>query len=253
MTIRYLPSVAFSLERLRGLWQFDRPGIFWRHDIDHDLGCALAMAIREHDAGISATYYLRADNEAYDCRSSEFNITAHAIIELGHTLGAHVDLGLPRSATVSDDHVISACVETCLSLTHLPIERRVSFHKPPEEVLWREVQGFEHALGPRWLDRYVSDSRRRFRQSPEVLLSTDDGPVQVNLHPLWWFMDPHQAEIIRLEHEVAAVLDARRDVVMAELVDRSVVEPQKPHRVTAHRENRMHAVHLPDVERDVRR
>jgi hypothetical protein len=207
MTVSYLPSAAFSLDRLRALWRLDRPDVFWRHDIDHDLGCAMAMAIREHDAGISATYYLRSDNETYDYRSSEFNITAHAIIELGHTLGAHVDLGLPRAAVPSDDCVLSACEASCAALAHLPVARRISMHKPPEALIWREIPGFDHALGAEWLGRYVSDSRMRFRQSPEVLLASG-APAQVNLHPIWWFAPAVVAERLRLEHEVAARIEA---------------------------------------------
>ena len=184
----------FGLDQLRGLFALDHPGVWWRHDVDHDLGCALRMAELEVEYGIRATYYLRPGGPDYGL--AELTETAGRLVRLGHRIGTHVEFGLGRRAAMTDAFLVEACERQ-----RLPgAEHRVSLHRPPESALWREIPGFVHTLGPEWKGRYVSDSRCRFRRSPEEALKMG-GRLQINLHPCWWFLPAAQRLALRLEHE----------------------------------------------------
>lgn len=191
-------SQEFSLERLTSLWALDRPGVFWRHDVDHVLVCAVLMATWEQEFGIRATYYLRT--EEYDCESRAFRWAVEQILACGHELGTHVDPGVPREAVVSDERLVVACESQASKLARWPVGNRISLHRPGPDLLWREIEGYEHALGPQWQGRYVSDSRNRFRSDPEALLRATE-PIQVNLHPCWWFLSTPEAKRLREQHE----------------------------------------------------
>lgn len=200
-------SQEFSLERLTALWALDRPGVFWRHDVDHDLACAVQMARREQRAGITATYYLRTEAPDYDCGGREFERAVEQLLACGHRLGTHVELGLPREARVEDFLLEIACENQTAKLARWPVERRVSLHRPGPDLLWREIEGYQHALDPSWRGRYVSDSRRRFRHFPEAVLRSP-GAIQINLHPCWWFLSRAEARRLEAQHEALADVTA---------------------------------------------
>lgn len=162
------------------------PGVTWRHDVDYDMPCAMMMAAFERVTRVQATYYVRL-------RAPEYNVFDPIVAQMvewialsGHRIGIHVDLGLPRDATIGQDELDERVEADYLMLrSALPmVERAVSFHAPPHHVLWRTVRGFDHAMSLEWRGRYVADSRGRFPVWPESF----DGPLQANLHPEWWFL-----------------------------------------------------------------
>ncbi len=184
----------FSIERLERLLQTDMD-TEWRHDVDYDPDCALKMALLEQTLGVQATYYVMARSESYNPFAPNTNRVFRKIADAGHMLGLHVDLQLPRPAKVTTERMVDACIQDRALLSRvLPVIDAVSFHAPPNDVYWRDVPGFEHALGPEWEGRYIADSRGVWRDSPEQRLAFPDGPVQVNLHPCWWFWTAELAE-----------------------------------------------------------
>lgn len=193
------PMVDFSLARLHGLWDLDRPGVFWRHDVDYDLASAAAMARAEAEHEIHSTYYLRALRDDYDPDSDEFAETACTIVACGHRLGVHADLCQPREAEVPLAWVAAVCrtQSGLLQRMGLNVGDRVSLHAPPVSCLFTFIPGHDHAMSPRWRGRYVADSRGSFRfANPEEMLF-GRGPLQINLHPEWWFLPPEEADALR--------------------------------------------------------
>lgn len=189
---------AGGLQRLEQLLDLDRPGVEWRHDVDYDLTCAIAMAEFEAKKGIRSTYYFLPRSPDYALKRSTIEI----ILAFGHDIGTHVDLHVARDATFTDEQLQAACVEDYQRLTAIAgrgITRRVSFHQLPLHVLWRDVPGFLSAHAPRWKGNYVGDSRGVFEVNPEERLRLSDGstPLQINLHPEWWFLSPREADIMR--------------------------------------------------------
>lgn len=196
-------GVDFTLDRLEWLWELDHERVLWRHDVDHFLNYAVMMAELEYTHGIRSVYYLRAYASGYDILGGVFRRTVERILACGHQVGAHVDLRLPRDAKVSDDQLVTACTEQAATLADWPVEDRVSLHRPPEDTVWRDIPGYDHALAACWRGLYSSDSRQRFRRRPEYLLLSK-ARAQINLHPCWWFLPPAEAEKLRRRHEERA-------------------------------------------------
>jgi len=176
----------------------NRPGVVWRHDVDYDPVCALKMAEEEAVHGITATYYVLPRSEDYNAFAPRAAGCFHAILDLGHRIGVHVDLHAARDAKFTDMQLHEACARDWKLLrSGFPCRFDVSFHQPPHDVLWRDIPGFEHAMSPGWDGLYVSDSRGVYRHgTPESLLATQ-GPVQINLHPEWHYLPAAEALALR--------------------------------------------------------
>ena len=192
------PRTDFSLRHLE--WILNSGNHFFRHDVDYDLGCARKMAMFESELGISSVYYLRSRAEEYRPGDPEFNDTVGTILAAGHSIGIHVDLGLPRDATVSIGHIESCAHEQLKELgLELGDSPPLSFHAPPQDALWRMVPGYRHAMLASWAGRYIADSRGVFRSSPIRIIT---GVWQVNLHPEWWFLPALLADTMRSREAV---------------------------------------------------
>lgn len=189
-------SQDFGLERLRALLQ--SRNVELRHDVDYVPHCAVQMARLERELGVRSTFYVRP----LDCYPDpeEARLSFLEVGKLGHDLGVHVDLLLGRKAEVPDGYMRFCSEADLLSLSaDLPVTRRISFHAPPAKALWREVEGFEHAMSASWSGRYIADSRGSFSRTPETFLQTARPlrPIQLNLHPCWWFLSPYDREVLR--------------------------------------------------------
>lgn len=197
-------SQEFSLERLRGLWKLSHADVVWRHDIDFDTLAAVCMAEAEAEAGITSTYYVRLRGP-YNLFSAEVGIDMDQIATLGHRVGLHLDTGLPRHAAIGP--VVFQAIQS-QAIREWGLLRRefrwamteheipVSFHAPPNELRWRTWPFIQAADSAEWEGRYIADSRGVWRCDPEARLMIDE-PIQVNLHPEWWFLDLDQREELR--------------------------------------------------------
>lgn len=189
-------SQDFGLERLENLLTHENVVI--RHDVDYVPGSALQMARMEAGLNVSSVFYVRPNG---DYEFADHLDLFDEILRLGHEIGPHVDLRLERKAKVPDGYMIACCQQDYeIMHEHLPISRFVSFHAPPRDVMWREVDGFVHSLNPKWMGRYIADSRGVFHRNPEREL--DLGPILLNLHPEWWFLTAFEAERLRVKEAV---------------------------------------------------
>jgi hypothetical protein len=165
----------FSIERLHAMFVAAPKATFWRHDVDFSPAAAVSMAKFEAERGIRSTFYVMTRSAFYT--PEEAVVLAATVSGLGHRVGLHVDL---RTMP--------------LGRLRRPGNLLVSFHCPDESVLWREFDGFQSAYAPVWKGRYFSDSRGRFAHGdPEDAFGGE--PLQIGLHPEWWF-DPFFADAI---------------------------------------------------------
>jgi hypothetical protein len=156
---------AFTIGRLEELLAVAPVRTFWRHDVDVSLDAALAMAELEYELGVDATFYLMSTSPFYT--AAQALRAAAALSASGHRVGWHVDT-------------------RWTPLSMIPRPAAVSFHCPTDDVLWRDFPWFENAYAAHWKGRYVADSRGSFEHGdPEDKF--DGEPLQVNLHPEWWF------------------------------------------------------------------
>lgn len=201
---------SFSHERVRALFRLsssngyeslvfgeeigrDGPLILWRHDVDLDLQAAVKMAEIEADMGVRATYLLMTKSWFYNPFSAEAERAINRLVELGHDVGLHCDLDLPREASVSSPEVERRVdQELALFDKRYPglFRRVVSFHNPPLAVLNRDFDGFYSCYQERFFGsiKYLSDSNRRWREGPpEDWLDPQHVPrLSILLHPVIW-------------------------------------------------------------------
>lgn len=192
----------FSLDRLSRIFAMNHPRVFWRHDVDYSIECAVAMAAFEKEQGVQAVYFIRTlGEEGYNVNNLEVVDQINEIAGYGHKLGIHVDLKLQRDALAWTGMLTKRCREQS-ALATFGHEGIVSFHMPPKAALWKKVPGFPCATDPAWKDRYVADSRGAFKHDqPEDRLARKD-QVQINLHPEWWFLPDDEAEELRKQEEL---------------------------------------------------
>lgn len=195
------PSQDFSLERLAALHAASTERVWWRHDVDFSLECALRMAEFEAESGIVGSYFFLPRSPQYAVYAEQARELIQRVCDLGHLVGTHVDLGLPRDAPVQDWQLLHAASnDVALLRSHgLPVGNMISWHTPPRDALWREVRGYNCASAPVWEGHYVSDSRGVFTRNLEAALAKGER-LQVNLHPEWWFLPAaERAELKRRE------------------------------------------------------
>lgn len=169
------------------------PFILWRHDIDLELPAVVAMAELEARAGIQATYFLMTRSWFYNLFSWEGESTIRRLQELGHAIGLHCDLHLPREAPVDADEVEEKVAhEIRLVDAAFPgvFRRVVSFHNPPRGVLRQGYEGFYSTYQPKFFSdiKYLSDSNRHWREGPpEDWFDPSRTPqLSILLHPVIW-------------------------------------------------------------------
>lgn len=204
MSAKSLPQslrTEFSLERLSRMFAMNHVHVFWRHDVDYDLDCAIQMSAFEKEHGIRSVYYIRTLGTPYNVNRPEIIAQLDEIRANGHKLGVHVDLRVQRDVKVFTGIMMRRCVEQT-RLATFDHENRISFHMPPASALWRKVPNFSSAFEPIWKGRYVADSRGRFLHDlPEDRLATQD-QLQIALHPEWWFLPDDEAEELRKQEEL---------------------------------------------------
>jgi len=177
VTATLAPAQQFTRERLMRLF-CTAPNAFWRHDVDVSLSAAAGMARFAELAGVKATFYLWPRSPYYNLFSLDGHRTIDTILEHGHQLGTHVDYrtGNVRDTVQRDRDLLEAAYPDLFT-------DHVSFHMPPDRVLWADYPGFDSAYGSKWEGRYLADSRREFGPEKEALITDDH---QVNLHPEHW-------------------------------------------------------------------
>lgn len=176
-----------SPERLLRLFT-KAPHAFWRHDVDVSLSAAVKMARFAQLAGVKGTYFLWPRSPYYNLFSREGAEAVDVILEAGHCVGLHVDY---RNGSVYE--TVRRDTSLMMASYGYSVGRidptRVSFHMPPDCVLWRDFGGFESAYASKWEGRYLADSRGEFGPEKEARLDemvADGGPIQLNLHSEHW-------------------------------------------------------------------
>lgn len=166
----------FTELRLRELFAA-RKGLrtYWRHDVDVSLEAARKMVMLEAECDVWAVYFVMTTSPFYT--PDEAIMFASFASDYGHRIGWHIDPRdwPPRRASRKPGHCFNGA--------------RVSWHCPRETELWRSFDGIISAYDPSWQYRYYADSRGAFAYGDPEDWPTPEVPIQINLHPEWWF-DP---------------------------------------------------------------
>lgn len=142
------------------------------------------MAELEAELGVRATFYIMTQSPYYNPWSWEGLEALRQIARCGHRIGLHLDLDMARDARPRWWQVAIAAEDEQRRLPGI-VSDAVSFHCPPDALLWVDVPEIDSAYAPQWEGRYLSDSRGLFAfGDPE---DRPDRPLQISLHPEHWF------------------------------------------------------------------
>lgn len=162
-----------------------------RHDVDNSLESALEFAQLEKKLGVSSTYFILIRSDFYNPFSKKNSEIIYRISELGHNIGLHFDekyCGLSENSDIPT--VIAEEAESMRRLLGISVNS-VSMHRPSKTTLDADykIPGLVNSYSQRFFRdfKYVSDSRRNWREDVEQIIESGQYPqLHILTHPIWY-------------------------------------------------------------------
>lgn len=196
--------------------QYDR-SVILRHDIDYSIPKALNLARIEKELGVKSTYFVLLTSDLYNIFSKKNAEMLREISRLGHEIGIHFD----ESRYTVVENMEKLIVNEAMVLGKV-IEKKVStvsMHRPSKDLLEKNLQikGLINSYSDVFFGKfkYLSDSRRRWREAVEDIIEADK---YMQLHILthaFWYNDAEK-DIYESVRDFIEAANKERYVTMAE-------------------------------------
>ncbi len=163
--------------------------VLMRHDVEFSLDAALTLARADHDAGVRSTFFVQIGSD-YNLFEAEGAQAVGQILDLGHDLGFHYDLGLFERS--GDDPVELARRAIGLMEGFFGVEiRAASPHMPMRSGRTLRIPGVVDAYDPLYFERikYLSDSTQVWREGVVTSLLDRYDQIQLLTHEYHWTED----------------------------------------------------------------
>ena len=177
---------------------FDHEGrdkrVILRHDIDYSMERAFKLAQVEQEEGVRSTYFALLRTDFYNPASISAYKALHSIVDLGHNIGLHFDETVYNYDHRSMEYYISKEARILSELLEVEINS-FSLHRPNAVTLETELEipGFVNSYSEEFFQnfKYVSDSRRRWREPVEEIIQSEAyRRLHILTHAFWY----HQEE-----------------------------------------------------------
>jgi len=159
--------------------------VFLRHDLDHSIEKAVPIADLERSVGAKATYCIRFSSPFDNLFNRKNREAIQKIHSRGHTIGLHYEREV-WSGIIEEE--IARQLE--ILKKYFSIKDIVSFHRPQEDILNKEFDGFTNTYEQRFFGdvKYLSDSTGAWRSGCpcKVLDRENKKNYQFLTHPVWW-------------------------------------------------------------------
>ncbi|MCI8844368.1 MAG: hypothetical protein HFF08_09690 [Oscillospiraceae bacterium] len=174
--------------------------VILRHDIDSSLDQAVRLAELEAKAGVSSTWFILLRTNFYNVASKSGQQALRRIQALGHEIGLHFDeVFYPPG--LEPDQMIQNIIKECRLLSAL-LETRVStfsMHRPSQGTLGADyhIPGIVNSYGKTFFQdfKYLSDSRRRWREPVESIVRTGMYErLHILTHAFWYYEEEQSLE-----------------------------------------------------------
>lgn len=170
--------------------------VILRHDVDTSLDKAVEMARIENTIreGVKSTYFVLVSSDFYNVFSKRSLMCIDQIVEYGHAIGLHFD---EKKYFSQETWEADAIIEKILmeqrileDMTGLKINS-VSMHTPTRKTLDADltIPGMINSYGKEFFSnfKYVSDSRRRWRENIEEIVDYGQyKQLHILTHAFWY-------------------------------------------------------------------
>lgn len=168
--------------------------IILRHDVDFDLKKAACMARIEQQVlkeKSSAVYFVLVSTNFYNIFSKESKSYLKDIVEHGGEIGLHFD---ETQYDINTEEELKEYIKKERDILQILTGKEVnvvSMHRPSKKFLSSELQveNMINAYGNKFFKemKYISDSRRNWKEDVEKLISEEKYErLQVLTHPVWY-------------------------------------------------------------------
>lgn len=175
-------------------WERDKKKcVILRHDIDYSIDKALTLAKIEANGGVRSTYFVMVTSDMYNIHSLANREMLKQICNLGHEVGIHFDEAAYPDAIGKPEEIKGLIIHEGKLLSDL-IEQEVatvSMHRPSKGILKADIQipGFVNSYSNIFFHdfKYVSDSRRRWREPVEEYIERGTyDRLHILTHAFWY-------------------------------------------------------------------
>lgn len=168
--------------------------VVMRHDIDYSLQKSVELAELENQLGIQSTYFVLLSSPFYNIASKDTVKKIKTIQNAGHEIGLHFDelnydeLDYDRIGGV--EKAIYQEIDLMSSILDCDI-RLVSMHRPSPKTLQAnyDLGMIVNSYSKEFFEgfKYVSDSRRRWRENVEEIISCGlYNKLHILTHAFWY-------------------------------------------------------------------
>ncbi len=189
--IQSLKQHNYSIASYRD-WNNKGQCVILRHDIDNDIEKALTLAEIEREEGVKSTFFVLITSDFYNVFSAKNEELLQRISEYGHDIGLHFDevrypdIKKPedaRSYIIKEADLLSLVVKKTVDL--------VSMHRPSKMILDADlvIPNMINSYGQVYFKefKYLSDSRRRWREPVDEIVTSQQYPrLHILTHAFWY-------------------------------------------------------------------
>lgn len=173
--------------------------VILRHDIDFSLDKAKIFAEIEYEMGIKATYFFLLATDLYNIASKQGTDIVNEIKGMGHIVGLHFDTAKYGITDNIEELLRKLDKEKAIFNTIFDMRIDcVAMHRPSPFILENDLDfnGLANPYSKLFFKefKYVSDSRRNWRDDPEEAIKCGKyNCIQILTHPLWYSKEEHSA------------------------------------------------------------
>ena len=169
--------------------------VIMRHDIDYSIEQAVKLARIENKFGIQSTFFVLLTSDFYNPASSGSYKNLHEILDLGHKVGLHFDETAYSYENYRLEYYIRKEARVLSDLLDLNINA-FSLHRPNQRTIETQLKipGLVNSYGEEFFHgfKYLSDSRRKWREPVEEIVSSEIFPRLHILTHSFWYHDKNQ-------------------------------------------------------------
>ena len=155
-----------------------------RHDVDYMPEWALRLGQIENRLGVKSTFFFQVSASTYNLGSFYNRCLVKGLLNLGHSVGVHVDL-----SGVDDVGVVVKEKKLFELVTGIKPCEIVSVHNPCKDLFGKNISGIRHTYEKEYFKdiKYLSDSRNWYEGCVcKIFDSKKYNRIQLLTHPYIW-------------------------------------------------------------------